>query len=209
MDKLELFNNLMILAAADGKLTQEEVAFLAVRAEDLGISQDDVESAIAGASSDAAELVLPLDGPQRGELLQQMITLMAVILFRGITAVIIVAMAPSLGVFWTLGMLRFFDFQDNPFNDIVLPVLLSLVGLTDGVHLMVQIRRLRASGLSERDAARAGIRQVGLACALTSLTTAIGFGSQWRPHVWRRSARRCVCPALPRSVAASIPAWCF
>ncbi len=78
MDDLELFDNLMILAASDGKLTEEEVAFLAVRADDLGISQDDVEAAIAGASSDEAELVLPTEGPRRVEVLQQMITLMAV-----------------------------------------------------------------------------------------------------------------------------------
>ncbi len=45
-----------------------------------------------------------------------MILLMAIVLFRGMTAVIIVAMAPVLGVFWTLGILRFFDLRDNPFQ---------------------------------------------------------------------------------------------
>lgn len=111
-----------------------------------------------------------------------MIAIMALVLFRGLTAVLIVAIAPALGVFWTLGYLRFFQLQDNPFNDVVLPVLLSLVGLTDGVHLMVQIRRLRVEGRSEKEAARQGIREVGLACALTSLTTAIGFGSLSLAH---------------------------
>ena len=80
-------------------------------------------------------------------------------------------------MFWTQGFVRFFDLQHNPFNEIVLPVLISLIGLTDGVHLMVQIRKLRASGLSGREAAQRGISEVGLACFLTSLTTAIGFGS--------------------------------
>lgn len=111
-----------------------------------------------------------------------MILLMAIILFRGISAVIIVALAPMFGVFLTMGIIQFFDFQDNPFNDVVLPVLLSLVGLTDGVHLMVQIRRHRAEGLSGRDAARRGIQEVGLACFLTSVTTAIGFGSLSLAH---------------------------
>lgn len=106
-----------------------------------------------------------------------MILLMAIVLFRGIRAVLIVAVAPCTGVFWTLGMLRFFDWQDNPFNDVILPVLLSLVGFTDGVHLMVQIRHHRARGLSPREAARTALHEVGLACGLTSLTTAIGFGS--------------------------------
>ena len=39
-----------------------------------------------------------------------------------------------LSVFWTLGMLHFFDLQDNPFNDIIVPVLISLVGLRDSVR---------------------------------------------------------------------------
>lgn len=106
-----------------------------------------------------------------------MIAIMAIILFRGFAAVFVVAIAPTLGVFWTLGFIEFFEFQGNPFNDVVLPILVSLVGLTDGVHLMVQIRKLRSEGIAPREAAKLGIGQVGLACALTSLTTAIGFGS--------------------------------
>lgn len=106
-----------------------------------------------------------------------MILLMTLILFRGIRAVLIVAIAPILGVFWTLGMINYMEFRHNPLIDVILPVLISLVGLTDGVHLMVQIRKLRAAGMSEKDAARTGIQQVGMACFLTSLTTAIGFGS--------------------------------
>ncbi len=111
-----------------------------------------------------------------------MILLMAIILFRGISAVIIVAMAPTLGVFWTLGVIRFFDFQNNPFNDVILPILLSLVGFTDGVHLMIQIRRYRTAGMSRKEAAKAGLHEVGLACALTSLTTAVGLGSLSLAH---------------------------
>lgn len=106
-----------------------------------------------------------------------MIFIMTIVLFRGIRAVIIVALAPVLGVFWTLGGIRYLGFQQNPLIDVILPVLVSLVGLTDGVHLMVQIRKLRASGMPEREAAGTGLRQVGMACFLTSLTTAIGFGS--------------------------------
>ena len=105
------------------------------------------------------------------------IAVMAIILFRGIRAVLIVSLAPAIGVFWTMGFLRFFQLDDNPFNDVILPVLISLVGLTDGVHLTVQIRKLRASGLSERLSARTALHDVGYACMLTSLTTAIGFGS--------------------------------
>ena len=107
----------------------------------------------------------------------------ALVLFRGLAAVIIVAIAPAVGVAWTMGMLHFFELQDNPFNDIIVPVLISLVGLTDSVHLMVEIRQQRANGLDTRDAARRGVARVGLACLLTSVTTAIGFISlTWAHH---------------------------
>ncbi|MFN9348185.1 MAG: MMPL family transporter, partial [Planctomycetota bacterium] len=57
-----------------------------------------------------------------------MILLMAAILFRGLSVVLVVAAAPVIGVFWTLGFLRYFDLQENPFSFVILPVLLSLVG---------------------------------------------------------------------------------
>ena len=142
-----------------------------------------------------------------------MIALMAVILFRGVAAVIVVALAPALGVFWTLGIIRFFDLQNNPFSDVVLPVLLSLVGLTDGVHLMVQIRRLRSGGKSGKDAAVDGVREVGLACALTSVTTAIGFGSLSLAHheIVREFGWCCVLGVVLTFVAVVtvIPLACY
>ena len=110
------------------------------------------------------------------------VLLMAAVLFRGIRAVTIVSLAPSMGVFWTLGIMRFFDLQDNPFNDVLLPVMLSMVGLTDGVHLMVEIRRQSAAGLNGREAARVALHKAGFACFLTSLTTAVGFGSLSLAH---------------------------
>ena len=106
-----------------------------------------------------------------------MIALMSLILFRGFMSVLIVSLAPLMGVFWTVGYVKFFGYENNPFMEVILPILVSLVGLTDGVHLMVTTRKLRAMGLSTIDASRQALSQVGLACALTSLTTAIGFGS--------------------------------
>lgn len=107
-----------------------------------------------------------------------MVALMSVILFRGISTVMIVSIAPMIGVAWTLGLIRFLEYnENNGLVDVVLPVLVALVGITDGVHLMVQTRKLRSQGLSVKEAARKGLHQVGLACFLTSFTTAVGFGS--------------------------------
>ncbi|MHC4178045.1 MAG: efflux RND transporter permease subunit [Planctomycetota bacterium] len=52
-----------------------------------------------------------------------------------------------------------------------------MIGFTDAVHLVIHIRWAGAGGMDRREAARSAVRHVGRACALTSLTTAMGFGS--------------------------------
>lgn len=141
-----------------------------------------------------------------------MALLIAYVLFRGLSSVVIVALAPAFGVFWTLGLLHFMGFDDNPFNAVIVPVLLCMVGFTDGVHMMVQIRRHRAAGMSAADAARTSIREVGMACWLTSLTTAIGFGSLALAHheVVREFGYCCVIGVLLTfvSVITIVPLCC-
>ncbi len=110
------------------------------------------------------------------------VLLMAAILFRGLAAVIIAALPVAIGIFWSFGFIRFLEMEENPFNFVVVPVLLSMVGFTDSVHLIAQIRVHRAKGLSARDAAARALDEVGGACFLTSLTTAIGFASLWWAH---------------------------
>jgi len=133
-------------------------------------------------------MVLTIVGTQKANQLKYqvigygMILLLAIVLFRGLTAVVLVASAPALGVFWTLGCLRYLEMADNPFNDVVLPIMLSLVGFTDGVHMVVQIRQQRSLGMEPVAATKKGLNDVGLACFLTSLTTAIGFGSLGWAH---------------------------
>lgn len=105
------------------------------------------------------------------------ILIMAIILFRGLTVVMVVALAPVSGVLWTLGFLRYFDLQDNPFSDVIVPILVSLVGFTDAVHMMVFLRGRLQQGEHPVLACRNMLAAVGLACFLTSLTTAIGMGS--------------------------------
>lgn len=130
---------------------------------------------------------------------------MAVVLFRGLIAVGIVAMAPIMGVYWTLGILHYFDFQDNPFNDVILPVMLSLIGFTDGVHMMVQIRKQRALGMLPKEATKKGLADVGLACVLTLLTTAIGFASlAWAHHEIVREFGWCCVIGIAISFTAVI-----
>ena len=100
-----------------------------------------------------------------------------VFLFRGLMPVFIVGCVPAVGIFWTTGLLQLFGERTNLLTDVIMPVLIAMVGLTDGVHLMMHIRHCRAAGMDRIAAAADAIRVIGLACGLTSLTTAVGFGS--------------------------------
>lgn len=102
---------------------------------------------------------------------------LSAIMFRGFAAVMVVFGAAALGVFWALGIVKLLGVPANPLAQVVMPVMLAMIALTDGVHLLVQVRRRRVAGDTPVEAARDAIAKVGLACWLTSLTTAIGFGS--------------------------------
>ena len=101
----------------------------------------------------------------------------ALFLFRSWSAVFIVSVAPAVGVVWTLGVLRLLGLTPGPLTFAIMPLMILMVGFTDGVHLMVHVRGERASGASPVAAAASAIQRLGGACALTSLTTAVGFGS--------------------------------
>ncbi len=141
-----------------------------------------------------------------------MILLMAIILFRGVTVVIVVALAPATGVFWAIGFLRYLGWEDNPFSEVILPVLLSLVGFADGVHMMVYIRSCLSEGQTPRKACRNALATVGVACSITTITTAIGMGSlSFSNHeVVREFAWSCVLgtTTILTSVLLTIPLAC-
>ena len=113
------------------------------------------------------------------------IVVLALIIFRGLPAIIVSCSGPVVGIFWTLGWLELLGQANNDLAEIILPVMILMVGFTDGVHIVVHIRQKRlldagsASTVqqSQIDAAASAIEHVGGACLLTSLTTAIGFGS--------------------------------
>jgi predicted RND superfamily exporter protein len=141
-----------------------------------------------------------------------MIFLMAILFFRGVAVVCVVSSAPIVGVVWTLGFVRYFGFEDNPFSFVILPVLLSLVGFTDGVHIMVHIRSLLLQGQTPLDACKRTLELVGTACFLTSLTTAIGMGSLVFAHheVVREFGWSCVIGVISTwlSVMTILPLAC-
>ncbi|MEQ8791053.1 MAG: TerB family tellurite resistance protein [Pirellulaceae bacterium] len=78
MDHHDLFNNLMVMAAADGKLADEEIDLLVNRARRWGISRGEVAAAADYAKSDEAEFVFPPTVEERRELLAELMRVMAV-----------------------------------------------------------------------------------------------------------------------------------
>lgn len=77
MEKQNLFANLVNLAAADNKFTEEEIRFLVDRANRWGISNDEFETIMAGIAEGGIELTIPESEASRVELLKEMVRLMA------------------------------------------------------------------------------------------------------------------------------------
>jgi uncharacterized tellurite resistance protein B-like protein len=77
MSHLELFQNLVNLAAIDNKFTDEEIQFLAVRAEKWNISSEEFDTAIAGISTGELEVNIPESFEDRVIMLKEMVRLMA------------------------------------------------------------------------------------------------------------------------------------
>ena len=105
-----------------------------------------------------------------------LVNVIAILMFRRIAAAFLVAAGPVVGMIWTVGTLGLIGQPLNMLTNVV-PLLVLVIGFTDAMHLVLHMRRALASGRSGMEAARSSIRHLGLACALTSLSTAVGFGS--------------------------------
>ena len=106
-----------------------------------------------------------------------LVGLLLILVFRRPMTIIVAGSGPVVGVVWTLGWLRLIGQSENTLAQIILPVMVMMIGFTDGVHLVTRLRQLRVGGASVRDAVYEAVVQTGPACMLTSITTAIGFGS--------------------------------
>ncbi|MEM9412250.1 MAG: hypothetical protein AAGA30_14135 [Planctomycetota bacterium] len=77
MDRIELFHSLVNLAAVDGKFTEEEVQFLANRAERWDIPKGEFETALAGISTGDFEFKIPESYEDRVSMMKEMLRLIA------------------------------------------------------------------------------------------------------------------------------------
>ncbi len=101
---------------------------------------------------------------------------MAAFMFRRPAAVAIVCSGALLGAAWAVGGMGLIGEKMNILTT-VLPTLVMVIGFTDAVHLMIDIRRHRAAGATPREAAHDAVRHLGMPCLLCALSTVVGFGS--------------------------------
>ena len=77
MEQLDHLKNLVIMAAADGSLCEQEIALLVDRCATLGLDEADLERAIACALCGEAKLKLPGDRAQQQRMVADLMRMMA------------------------------------------------------------------------------------------------------------------------------------
>lgn len=96
--------------------------------------------------------------------------------FTNIRAAAICNIAGPVAMLWTAGFVALTGTSLNAIT-IILPLLSSVIAFADTVHLVVPFQRRLAQGEDRLDSIRYVMKHVGPASALTSVTTALAFGS--------------------------------
>lgn len=102
--------------------------------------------------------------------------LIAFLIFRRLAVLPIIFPVPQIAAGWTMGAMGLVGEPINVMNNMI-SLLITVITLTNTTHLIFTIRRHAAAGKSPGAAASAGLSEVGGACFMTSLTTAIAFAS--------------------------------
>lgn len=98
------------------------------------------------------------------------------LLFRDLRAVFVPLGAVLVSLFLTLGWMGGTGGSIDIINN-VLPTLLFVIGVSDAIHLVARYRQELADGRERWPALRETCVHLGVACLLTSVTTAVGLAS--------------------------------
>ena len=99
-----------------------------------------------------------------------------VVLFRRPLPGLLPLAAVGAAVVWSIGLLLAGGVTFNILSELV-PTLVLVIGVSDGIHLLSRYREELSHDPDRVAAMGRTLEHLGVACALTSLTTAIGFGS--------------------------------
>jgi uncharacterized protein len=103
-------------------------------------------------------------------------TLLLVVLYRSFYEVVVPMLSVSLSAAYTMALMALLDAPIDILSN-VLPLLVMVYGVADAVHLLGRIHEQLRAGEARDLAIRTAVRHLGLACLLTSFTTAVGFAS--------------------------------
>jgi predicted RND superfamily exporter protein len=102
--------------------------------------------------------------------------LMLTLLYRSFWELHVPMLAVGLSALYTVALMVALDTPIDIVNN-VLPLLVLIYGVADAVHLLGRIHEQMRAGQARDLAIRTAVRHLGIACLLTSGTTAIGFAS--------------------------------
>jgi len=77
MKHLDHLKNLVIMASADGSLSEGEIALLVDRCSEMGLNDEDLGKAVSYALSDEASLRLPTEKNEQIAMLSDLVRIMA------------------------------------------------------------------------------------------------------------------------------------
>jgi predicted RND superfamily exporter protein len=97
-------------------------------------------------------------------------------LYRRLHGVLIPLVSVLLSSGYTVALMGFLDLPLDILSN-VLPLLVMVYGVADAVHLLGRMHEELGRRQQRELALRVALRHLGVACLLTSATTAIGFGS--------------------------------
>jgi predicted RND superfamily exporter protein len=100
--------------------------------------------------------------------------IMALIVFRSLTAAVLAAIPAITGGLTVLGFMGLLGAKVTVMSTVI-PALIMILGYADGMHLCFAWRRHRDTGMSVAAAERLAQREVGGACVLAAVTTAVAF----------------------------------
>ena len=102
--------------------------------------------------------------------------LLSLAVFGSISAAALTAAPAIIAGLSVLGLAGLFGAQVTVLSNVV-PALIMILGYADALHLNAALRRQRTEGRTVEEAERLALAEVGPACVLTALTTAVAFGS--------------------------------
>ncbi len=135
----------------------------------------DLEVTITGESAISLTIVDALIGDllMLNALGVTLVLLLAIAVFRSVVVAVLAVVPAISSVTVTLGLFVLLDYPVTVISN-VLPILILVFGIADSMHLLMDLRD-RGGTTEPTERLSATIRDVGPACALSAITTSIGF----------------------------------